>query len=75
MPEDTDKEKHEQDYLLLDRFTNAASLILLNEKTSFKSFERMKGNFLEQIIEGKHPKSEIVSLKLLSDNTCKVISY
>ncbi|EKN65890.1 PucR family transcriptional regulator [Neobacillus bataviensis LMG 21833] len=57
---DAEKEKHEEDYLLLDRFANAASLILLNEKTSFESFERMKGNFLEQIIEGKLPKSEII---------------
>jgi len=58
--EEGDKEKHEEDYLLLDRFANAASLILLNEKTSFESFERMKGNFLEQIIEGKLPKSEMI---------------
>ncbi|CAM3836538.1 hypothetical protein GCM10009865_48830 [Aeromicrobium ponti] len=53
-------EKHEEDYLLLDRFANAASLILLNEKTSFESFERMKGNFLEQIIDAKLPTSEIL---------------
>ena len=35
-------DKPEEDYLLLDRFSNAVSLILLNEKTKFESFERMK---------------------------------
>jgi sugar diacid utilization regulator/predicted hydrocarbon binding protein len=52
--------EHEEDYLFLDRFANAASLILLNEKTSFTSFERMKGSFLEQILDGRLPKSEII---------------
>ena len=46
--------------MFLDRFANAASLILLNEKTSFKSFERMKGNFLEQILDSQLPESEII---------------
>ena len=54
------KEHREEDYLFLDRFANAASLVLLNEKTSFESFERMKGNFLEQILKAKLPKSEII---------------
>lgn len=51
--------QHEEDYLFLDRFANAASLILLNEKTSFTSFERMKGSFLEQILDGRLPINEI----------------
>ncbi|MDF2788805.1 MAG: hypothetical protein K0S80_1903 [Neobacillus sp.] len=55
------KGHHEEDYLFLDRFANAASLILLNEKTKFESFERMKGNFLEQILETRLPVSEIVN--------------
>ncbi|MEH7544525.1 XylR N-terminal domain-containing protein [Neobacillus vireti] len=50
---------HEEDYLFLDRFANAASLILLNEKTKFETFERMKGSFLEQILEGRLPGNEI----------------
>lgn len=58
--EDVQSGQHEEDFLFLDRFANAASLILLNEKTSFTSFERMKGNFLEQILEGHLPKSEIM---------------
>lgn len=58
--EDIKKANHEEDYLLLDRFANAASLILLNEKTKFESFERMKGNFLEQILDSVFPASEII---------------
>ena len=50
----------EEDYLLLDRFANAASLILLNEKTRFESFERMKGIFLEQILQAQLPTNEII---------------
>ncbi|WP_087972235.1 helix-turn-helix domain-containing protein [Oceanobacillus rekensis] len=50
----------EKDYLLLERFSNAISLIHLNEKTKFESFERMKGNFLERIIDGNLPKAEMV---------------
>ncbi|MEH7333835.1 XylR N-terminal domain-containing protein [Neobacillus drentensis] len=58
--ENTQREQQEEDYLLLDRLANAASLVLLNEKTKFESFERMKGNFLEQIIDGKLSESEII---------------
>ncbi|MDA3128829.1 PucR family transcriptional regulator [Aliibacillus thermotolerans] len=50
----------EKDFILLDRFSNAVSLVLLNEKTEFESFERMKGNFLEKIIDGSLPKNEII---------------
>ncbi|EKN65906.1 PucR family transcriptional regulator [Neobacillus bataviensis LMG 21833] len=55
------KSKSEEDYLFLERFANAASLILLNEKTRFESFERMKGNFLEQLLDGHLPENEILS--------------
>ena len=58
--EDLKHAKQEEDYLLLDRVANAASLILLNEKTKFESFERMKGNFLEQILQAQFPASEII---------------
>ena len=53
-------DKPEEDYLFLDRFANAVSLILLNEKTKFESFERMKGNFLEQILQTQLPANEII---------------
>jgi len=52
---------HDEDYLFLDRFANAASLILLNEKTKVETFERMKGNFLEQIVEGRLSTNEIIN--------------
>ncbi|MBS4213894.1 XylR N-terminal domain-containing protein [Neobacillus rhizophilus] len=49
----------EQDILFLERFAHAASLILLNEKTKFESFERMKGNFLEQLLDGQLSDKEL----------------
>ncbi|KKK39115.1 hypothetical protein WQ57_04880 [Mesobacillus campisalis] len=58
--DDMKEHNPEEDYLFLDRFSNAASLILLNEKTRFESFERMKGSFLEQILDGKLPVEEII---------------
>ncbi|MFJ7746752.1 XylR N-terminal domain-containing protein [Peribacillus sp. NPDC097295] len=58
--EDIKNDKQEEDYLLLDRFANAASLILLNEKTKYETFERMKGNFLEQILDSQFPASELI---------------
>ncbi|WP_428909568.1 XylR N-terminal domain-containing protein [Niallia sp. Krafla_26] len=54
------QENPEEDYLFLDRFSNAASIILLNEKTKFESFERMKGNFLEQILQSQLSAGEII---------------
>jgi len=58
--DDMKNHNHKEDYLFLDRFANAVSLILLNEKTKFESFERMKGNFLDQILDGQLPVSEII---------------
>ncbi|MDN7246237.1 XylR N-terminal domain-containing protein [Planococcus shenhongbingii] len=55
-----DREPHAEDYLFLNRCANAASIILLNEKTKFESFERMKGNFLEHILTGKFDAGEII---------------
>ncbi|KZE38996.1 hypothetical protein AV656_08855 [Bhargavaea cecembensis] len=54
------KHNKDEDYLFLDRFANAASLLLLNEKTKFESFERMKGSFLEQILENKLSAEDII---------------
>ncbi len=59
--DDMKNDKPEEDYLLLDRFSNAVSLILLNEKTKFESFERMKGSFLEQILGGQLPVNDIIN--------------
>ncbi|MCQ6275551.1 XylR N-terminal domain-containing protein [Bacillus sp. V3B] len=59
--DDIKNDKPEEDYLLLDRFANAASLILLNEKTKFESFERMKGSFLDQILGAQLPVNDIIN--------------
>lgn len=44
----------ENDDMILERVANAVSLFLLNEKTSFEAFERMKGNFLEQLLNKQY---------------------
>ncbi|USK69938.1 V4R domain-containing protein [Peribacillus asahii] len=73
--------RQEKDYLFLDRFANAVSLVLLNEKTKFESFERMKGNFLEEILEGKFTADEIIKrgryagLNLAQPYYIAVLSY
>ncbi|MFJ7513214.1 XylR N-terminal domain-containing protein [Peribacillus simplex] len=46
------------DIMLLERIANAASLILLNEKTSLESLERMKGSFLEQIVNNFYSSNQ-----------------
>lgn len=51
----------ELDYSVLDRLSFIASLHLLNEKTSFEAMERMKGHFLEQVLNGQFiSKKEIL---------------
>lgn len=57
---DMDCQWQEEDYLFLDSFSNSVSLILLNEKAKFESFERMKGSFLEQILDSTLPESELI---------------
>jgi sugar diacid utilization regulator/predicted hydrocarbon binding protein len=48
----------EQNVMFIERFANAASLYLLNEKTSFEALEKMKGYFLEQIIKRQYTSKE-----------------
>ncbi|MEK4028115.1 XylR N-terminal domain-containing protein [Pseudobacillus sp. FSL P4-0506] len=49
------------DSMILERAATVCSLYLLNEKTSFEAMERMKGHFLEQILNGYFPsKQEIL---------------
>lgn len=57
---------NDNDHLFLDRLSNTVSLLLLNEKTKFESFERMKGNFFEQILSGNYSKKEIISRGLFA---------
>lgn len=42
------------DEMILERVATACSLFMLNEKTSFEAMERMKGHFLEQILNGQY---------------------
>lgn len=40
------------DLMILERVASVCSLYILNEKTTFEAVERMKGHFLDQIIDG-----------------------
>ncbi len=40
------------DQMILERTATVCSLYMLNEKTTFEAMERMKGHFLDQIIDG-----------------------
>lgn len=48
----------ETDVMFIERVANAASLYLLNEKTSFEAVEKMKSYFLEQILRGQYTSRE-----------------
>ncbi|KKK39131.1 hypothetical protein WQ57_04980 [Mesobacillus campisalis] len=48
----------ENDVMFIERAANAASLYLLNQKTSFEAVEKMKGYFLEQILRGQYSSVE-----------------
>ncbi|MEH7083227.1 V4R domain-containing protein [Neobacillus drentensis] len=51
----------EKDIMFIERVANAASLYLLNEKTSFEALEKMKGYFLEQILKGQYSsRAEVI---------------
>ncbi len=51
----------EFDLIILERIAAVCSLFLLNEKTSFEAAERMKGHFLEQVLQGQFvSKKEII---------------
>jgi purine catabolism regulator len=55
------KEHTEVDQMILERVATVCSLYMLNEKNSFEALERVKGHFLEQILNGSFStKGEIV---------------
>ncbi|MGE7667157.1 helix-turn-helix domain-containing protein [Ureibacillus composti] len=56
----------EDEILFLERFVNTASIILLNERTQFESFERMKGNFLEQLLSKALTEQEMIKRGLFA---------
>lgn len=64
-----DKKRHtlkQDEELFLERFSNAISILLLNERTKFESFERMKGHFLDQLLSNSLTESEILKRGLFA---------
>lgn len=64
-----DKKRHiikQDEELFLERFSNAVSILLLNERTKFESFERMKGNFLDQLLSNSLAENEIIKRGIFS---------
>jgi len=58
----TEGKSENDDFMFIERLANAASLILLNEKTSFEAIEKMKGYLLEEILKGQFSsKEEIIN--------------
>lgn len=55
------KEDEEYIFLLLNHLSNAIALVLINEKSAYESYERMKGAFLNQILDEKIPSVEIIN--------------
>lgn len=49
--------------MVIERVASVCSLRLLNEKTKFESFERLKGYFLEEMISGQYQSKEEVITK------------
>ncbi|HZG74153.1 MAG TPA: XylR N-terminal domain-containing protein [Chondromyces sp.] len=50
--ENEDKKPSPVDQMILERVATICSIYMLNEKNSFEALERMKGYFLEQILNG-----------------------
>lgn len=57
---------NDDDYLFLDRLANTVSLLLLNEKTEFETYERMKGNFLDELLLSETSKEELIKKGLFA---------
>ncbi len=51
---------YEAEYLYLEHLASAAALVLLNEKAAFESLGRMKGSYLEQVLNEEIPKAELL---------------
>lgn len=64
-----DKKRHilkHNEELFLERFSNAISILLFNERTKFESFERMKGHYLDQLLSNSLSESEILKRGLFA---------
>ncbi|CAH0185905.1 Phenol regulator MopR [Peribacillus sp. Bi96] len=56
--------------MILERVSMACSLFLLNEKNSFEALERVKGLFLEQILNGEFAsREEIINKSMYLDTS------
>lgn len=53
-------EEYNEEYLYLEHLASAAALILLNEKAVFESLGRMKGIYLDQVLNSDYTTSELV---------------
>ena len=51
------------DSMIIGRVSTVCSLILLNEKVKLESTERMKGYFLEEIMNGKYQSEQEIMSK------------
>lgn len=70
------------DKMILERAASICSLYILNEKTSFEAVERMKGHFLNQIIDGSflsekeiYNRGQYVQIDLKKDYYIAVLKY
>ncbi|MEH7414168.1 V4R domain-containing protein [Neobacillus drentensis] len=59
-PNRSETRTEDNNIMFIERVANAASLYLLNEKTSFEALEKMKGYFLEQILKHQYSAREEV---------------
>ena len=57
------KFNYEMDSMIIGRVSTVCSLILLNEKVKLESTERMKGYFLEEIMNGKYQSEQEIMSK------------
>ncbi|MCQ6282501.1 CdaR family transcriptional regulator [Bacillus sp. EB600] len=63
MNEKENKVKNETDYMIIGRLSAMCSVVLLNEKIQLESTERMKGYFLEEILNGKYQTEQEIMKK------------
>ncbi len=59
------KSKNEIDSMIIGRLSAMCSVVLLNEKIQLESTERIKGYFLEEIINGKYQTEQEIMKKAM----------
>ncbi|SDN34244.1 XylR N-terminal domain-containing protein [Bacillus sp. OK048] len=53
----------EIDSMIIGRVSSICSVLIYNEKTKLKSMQRIKGDFLEEIVSGKYPSEQEIGKK------------